>query len=133
MNNAPFRYKTIVVNGKLETVLADEGAEYAAEKLARDKRELRDMIAGNVQFFDDPLARPTPPDASAAPQVCERGWYTAVSSLTGAIVAFFWDGTNWTAWALSINSIILPLINHTARLERGFRIVSGPYEQPTFP
>jgi hypothetical protein len=159
MNNAPFRYKTIVVNGKMETVLADEGSEYAAEKLARDKRELRDMIAGNVQFFDDPLARPAPPapvdDDSYGPIygidgasiLRAPGWYSAYTA-DSTHISLKWSGVKWLSFAVPLpissanplgqrhRELILPEVHSTDNFilrQRKVRLLAGPFAEPTFP
>lgn len=72
-------------DGKLETVgSADEDAKFEAEiraKIMVQRAELRRMIEGNVQFFDDPLGKP----AEAKPD--ETSWKTYLPSVPGVYVA----------------------------------------------
>lgn len=54
--------------GRVETYTDGIDPAAAAEKLARDKRELRDMLDGNLQFHDDPNVERVP-----VPEVVEGG------------------------------------------------------------
>ena len=67
----------VIVNpktGKMETVDVPDGP--SPESLARQRKELRDMLDGNIQFHVDPRAakpavKPTPPDE---PEEDGTGW-----------------------------------------------------------
>lgn len=48
--------------GKMETV--EYTPSVTPESLAKQRREVRDMIEGNVQFHDDPMAAPKPVEPS---------------------------------------------------------------------
>lgn len=66
-----FNFKTRIdpKTGRVETYCDDTtDAQAAADKLARDKRELRDMLDGNLPFHDDPNVERVP-----VPEVVEGG------------------------------------------------------------
>ena len=60
-----FKVVTNPVTGKSETVQTAPDEEVKAS-LDRSRRELKDMIAGNTQFHDDPNKAPPEPPTEAA-------------------------------------------------------------------
>lgn len=101
-------YAVQTTNGKMHTVEVDESvAEAARTKLARDRAELRAMIAGNVQFYDDPNARPAVPPAADEPSALYEdgrapGWYLVEYLRAGGNpveLRMQWNGSQWTHWA----------------------------------
>lgn len=58
--NHQYKIKTDPVTGKQST--SDDHEAMAAEhRVKQTRRELREMLAGNVQFHEDPRATPKPP------------------------------------------------------------------------
>jgi hypothetical protein len=57
MQPLPPKYKTVLnpETGKLETV--EDKSESAQSSLERTRRELRDMLSGNVHFHEDKLSK----------------------------------------------------------------------------
>lgn len=142
-------YKTIInpKTGKMETVGHDPDAEaQATAKLARDRRELRDMIAGNVQFYDDPNARPAEAPQSLYEDEPVRsiefklqrfpGWYLCHSRFGS--VSLLWDAftSRWTHYATQPNPTPRELrtnMNTDAELlAGGTTLGTMPTPNPTF-
>jgi hypothetical protein len=69
----------VIVNpktGKMETV-QDSSEEQAIRKLRETKKELREMLDGNVQFHTDTLGPPNPvvPDEASENDAFVNGFY----------------------------------------------------------
>lgn len=72
-----FKIVTNPVTGKSETQTGPN-EQVVQQNLEKSRRELRDMIAGNTQFHDDPFKTPeAPPETAAVPEpdFTEKDWY----------------------------------------------------------
>lgn len=104
------------VQGKLETTgSADEDAKSEATiraQIAAQRAELRRMIEGNVQFFDDPMGKPVKPGWSsclpsvpgvyiACTQIQAAGCFANPAAMDPLHYAYF-NGSSWTVTTSNI-------------------------------